>query len=35
MKKQYVLDTNVLLLDEDAMHKFEENDVYILQYWMS
>ena len=29
MKKQYVLDTNVLLLDEDAMHKFEENDVYI------
>ena len=29
MKKQYVLDTNVLLLDEKAMHKFEENDVYI------
>lgn len=29
MKKNYILDTNVLLHDPNAIHKFEENDVVI------
>ena len=29
MKKNYIIDTNVLILDEDALFKFEDNDVYI------
>ncbi len=29
MKKNYVLDTNVLLYDPQAIHKFEDNDVII------
>lgn len=29
MRKNYVLDTNVLLADADSIYKFEENNVYI------
>lgn len=29
MKKNYILDTNVLILDEKAMFKFEDNNVFI------
>lgn len=29
MKKNYVLDTNVLIYDPQAIHKFEDNDVII------
>ena len=29
MKKIYVLDTNVLLFDPQAIFKFEDNDVVI------
>ena len=29
MKKNYIIDTNVLILDEEALFKFEDNDVYI------
>lgn len=29
MKKNYILDTNVLLHDPNAIHKFEDNDVVI------
>src|SRR5262249_8070269 len=32
MKKNYVLDTNVLLHDPHAIFKFEENDVIIPIY---
>src|SRR6185369_4765985 len=32
MKKNYVLDTNVLLYDPQAIFKFEENDVVIPIY---
>ena len=29
MKKHYVLDTNILIHDPDAIFKFEDNYVYI------
>ena len=29
MKKHYVLDTNVLLHDPNAIHQFEDNDIVI------
>lgn len=29
MKKNYVLDTNILIQDENALFKFEDNDVFI------
>ena len=29
MKKNYILDTNVLIQDENAIFRFEDNDVYI------
>ena len=29
MKKNYVLDTNVLLHDPYAIHKFEDNDLIL------
>ena len=32
MKKNYVLDTNVLLYDPQAIFKFEDNDVIIPIY---
>src|SRR5262245_65196776 len=32
MKKNYVLDTNVLLHDPQAIHKFEDNDLILPIY---
>jgi len=32
MKKNYVLDTNVLLHDPHAIHKFEDNDLILPIY---
>lgn len=29
MKKNYILDTNVLIQDEEALYRFEDNNVYI------
>ena len=29
MKKTYVLDTNVLIRDPDAVHHFEDNDIVL------
>ncbi|WP_282925821.1 PhoH family protein [Helcococcus kunzii] len=29
MKKNYILDTNVLIQDEEAIYRFEDNNVYI------
>lgn len=29
MKKHYVLDTNILILDPDSIYKFDEHDLYI------